>query len=155
LNGETEKKPWDDRRRWVREHFADWRDVDKPFAFVAACMELSRAKKDPQGFITHLPISFDGTWNGIQHLALLSRDEEAGRLVNLTDCATPQDVYDVVAKHILWLLQKEDRRLRSDNKKIDDAWCYGWWRERLASLNDKQRRNITKYGKVESIRDTV
>ena len=155
---QLDKKPWGDRVRWAKERFdliervaADpkgsfehWRHADKQFAFVAACMELSRARKDPTGFITHLPISFDGTCNGIQHLALLSRDEEAGRLVNLTDCDTPQDVYQVVTQYIRQLLEDEDPRLRSKSKKINDAWCYGWWRERLAALSDKQKRKLFK-----------
>jgi hypothetical protein len=157
-DGKTDKEPWDDRRRWVKQHehmieriaadpqgsFDDWRGADKPFAFVAACMEWSRARKDPQGFITHLPIGFDGTCNGIQHLALLSRDEEAGRLVNLMDCDRPQDIYRVVTQHIMQLLEEEDPRLRSDNKKVNDAWCYGWWRERLAPLSDKNKRKLFK-----------
>jgi DNA-directed RNA polymerase len=155
---QLDKKPWDDRRRWVNTHmdmieriaadpqgsFDDWRNADKKFAFIAACQELSRAKKDPQGFITHLPIGFDGTCNGIQHLALLSRDEEAGRLVNLTDTDKPQDIYEIVAKYIIQLLEDEDPRLRSNNKKINDAWCYRHWRERLAPLSDKQKRKLFK-----------
>jgi DNA-directed RNA polymerase len=94
----VDKQPWPVRQRWVRDHidliervaaepqnnFDDWRGADKPFAFVAACQELVRARRDLAGFITHLPIGFDGTCNGIQHLALLARDENVGRLVNLT-----------------------------------------------------------------------
>jgi len=101
--GSTDKRPWADRLRWTKDNtdliervaanpqgiLEHWckadKKPDKPFAFVAACMELSRARKDPAGFITHLPIPFDCTCNGIQHLAMLSRDEEAGRLVNLVD----------------------------------------------------------------------
>jgi hypothetical protein len=138
-HGKTEKEPWADRRRWVKEHadmieriaadplnnFDLWsKDVDKPFAFLAACIELSRARKDPAGFITHLPVGFDGTCNGIQHLALLSRDEEAGHLVNLMDCNRPQDIYRVVTQYIMQLLEEEDPRLRSDNKKISSAASY-------------------------------
>src|SRR5262249_7567336 len=92
--GDVDKKPWADRLRWAKQHtdliervtadpqgsFDHWRDADKQFAFVAACMELSRARKNPEGFETHLPIGFDGTCNGIQHLAMLSRDEEAAEL---------------------------------------------------------------------------
>jgi hypothetical protein len=158
-HGQAEKEPWADRVRWVKEHadmieriaadphnnFDLWsKDVDKPFAFLAACIELSRARKDPVGFITHLPVSFDGTCNGIQHLALLSRDEAAGRLVNLMDCDRPQDIYRVVTQHIMQMLEGEDPRLRSDNKKVNDAWCYGWWRDRLAPLSDKQKRRLFK-----------
>jgi DNA-directed RNA polymerase len=112
---QTDKKPWDDRLRWARDNIdfiervaaapedtfdpegtlkRGWRNADKPFAFVAACKELSRALKNPESFETHLPIGFDCTANGLQHLVLLSfdrrsqnlateRDWEAARLVNL------------------------------------------------------------------------
>jgi DNA-directed RNA polymerase len=37
---------------------------------------------------------FDATCSGIQHLALLARDANAARLVNLTgDTERPRDVY--------------------------------------------------------------
>src|SRR5262249_8422026 len=103
-----DKRPWHDRVGWAKDNadliqrvaadpkgsFERWRKADKPFAFVASCMELSRARKNPEGFETHLPIGFDGTANGLQHLVLLSfdrrshnlateRDWEAARLVNL------------------------------------------------------------------------
>src|SRR5262249_55237359 len=86
-HGKTDKEPWADRVRWVKEHadmieriaadphnnFDLWsKDVDKPFAFLAACIELSGSRTDQAGFITHLPLSFDTTCNVIQHLAFLS-----------------------------------------------------------------------------------
>jgi DNA-directed RNA polymerase len=87
-----------------------------------------------------LPISFDGTCNGIQHLALLSRDEEAGRLVNLADTDTPQDIYLVVTRDVMKLLEDEDSRLLNGK----NAWCFSWWRKRLAELNEKQKRKLFK-----------
>jgi DNA-directed RNA polymerase len=156
--GAVDKKPWADRLRWAKEHtdviervaadpqgsFDLWRDADKPFAFVAACRELSRARKDPAGFVTHLPIGFDGTCNGIQHLALLSRDEEAARLVNLIDSDAPQDIYLAVMWHVRKLLDGEDHRLRTKGNEAQDAWCFECWRERLKSLTDKDRRKLFK-----------
>jgi len=124
--------------------FDDWRDADKQFAFVAACIELSRARKDPTGFVTHLPIGFDGTCNGIQHLALLSRDDEAARLVNLIDNDAPQDIYLAVTWHVMKLLDGEDHRLRTKGNEAQDAWCFEWWRERLKSLTDKGKRKLFK-----------
>src|SRR5262249_12692313 len=145
-----DKTPWEDRLRWAKENknliervaadpqssFDRWRDADKKFAFVAACIELSRAQKNPAGFETHLPIGFDATASGIQHLAMLSRDAEVGRLVNLIDNNKPQDVYSVVIAHILQMLEDEDRRLG----KEDCEW-FGWWRNRLSELDKEPRRN--------------
>ncbi len=156
--GEVDKKPWADRLRWAKENtdliervaadpqnsFDLWRGADKPFAFVAACQELVRARKDLTGFITHLPIGFDGTCNGIQHLAMLARDEEAGRLVNLIDSDTPQDIYLVVTRHIMSLLENEDRRVFTKGREAQDAWCFDWWRNRLGELDERQRRKLFK-----------
>jgi DNA-directed RNA polymerase len=160
-----DKKPWHERLQWAKTNhdmiecvaadpqntFDLWRGADKPFAFVAACQELVGAWHDQAGFITHLPVSFDGTCNGIQHLALLARDKEAAKLVNLIDSvpthqvsATPQDIYEVVRRRIMELLEIGDKRLRSKKKEIDDAWCFGWWRERLRSLNKKDLRKLFK-----------
>jgi DNA-directed RNA polymerase len=156
--GEVGKKPWADRLRWAKQHtdliervaadpqgsFDHWRNADKKFAFVAACIELSRARKDPAGFTAHLPIGFDGTCNGIQHLALLSRDEEAGRLVNLIASDVPQDVYLVVTAYVMNLLDNHDGRLRAKDKGCRSDWCFDWWRERLGSLTDGDRRKLFK-----------
>jgi DNA-directed RNA polymerase len=125
-----DKKPWRDRISWAKENFdliervaADpkgsfdyWCEADKQFAFVAACIELSRARKNPTGFETHLPIGFDGTANGLQHLALLARDEHAARLVNLIDSDIPQDIYLAVTQRVMKLLKGEDDRLFSKHK---------------------------------------
>jgi hypothetical protein len=95
--GSTDKERWAERRQWVRDHLDDiervvanpqrtfdfWGGAEHPFQFVAACRELIGALNDPVGFITHQPIGFDGTANGLQHLTLLSRDAEAAKLLNL------------------------------------------------------------------------
>jgi DNA-directed RNA polymerase len=119
-----------------------WRNADKPFAFVAACIEWSQARKDGDGFNTHLPIPFDCTCNGIQHLTMLSRDEEAARLVNLVDTDRPKDIYLVVTRDVVKLLEEEEPRLLNKDKK--NAWCFQWWRKRLEDLDDRQRRKLFK-----------
>jgi DNA-directed RNA polymerase len=99
------KRPWDVRADWTRQHrdmivrtarnpeeTVDWWcRADAPFSFVAAAKEWVAA--GDRGYITRLPITLDATCNGVQHLALLSRDEEAGRLVNLMAGDKPQDVF--------------------------------------------------------------
>lgn len=44
-----------------------------------------------------LPVSFDGSCSGLQHMAGAMLAEE-GRFVNLTDNEAPQDIYAIVAK---------------------------------------------------------
>jgi DNA-directed RNA polymerase len=107
---ETDKDWFSDRVAWADKNrdlikrvaadpvatFQEWRDVDKPFAFVAACRELV-ASDDPN-FITHLPISFDGRANGIAHLALIAKDRAAAEMVNLLESDERHDIYSEVAR---------------------------------------------------------
>jgi DNA-directed RNA polymerase len=76
-----------------------WKAADKPFLFVAACRELARAWAEGESFVTRLPVSFDGSCSGLQHLCAMTRAEE-GALVNLTPSDCPQDIYQVVADRV-------------------------------------------------------
>jgi DNA-directed RNA polymerase len=103
------KKTFGAREKWVDDNLtliADyvnrplentgWTQADSPFLFLAACRELVSALNVGPAYVTHLPTSWDGACNGLQHLAAMTRAPE-GRLVNLTDNAEPLDVYQVVA----------------------------------------------------------
>lgn len=111
-HGEADKEWFGDRVAWADKNrslteriaadpvatFQEWRDVDKPFAFVAACRELVAA--DDPNFITHLPISFDGRANGIAHLALIAKDRAAAEMVNLLELDERHDIYGEVAHRL-------------------------------------------------------
>lgn len=103
-----DKKPFEDRVKWVNDNIADiadyvkrplyrteWTKADSPFLFLAACRELIECDNDPS-YVTHLPTSWDGACNGLQHLFLMCRDPQ-GYLVNLVDTDAPNDIYQVVA----------------------------------------------------------
>jgi DNA-dependent RNA polymerase-like protein len=142
------KKSWGDRLDWARdtetrkmiERIARspddtiklWSDADRPFAFVAACRELDAALKHPDRFITHLPVEFDGSANGIQHLALLAHDDVAARRVNLVKADEPHDVYQDVIVEVRQLLELDD-----------DKWA-AWWLERFDLLGIKKVRKLIK-----------
>ena len=51
-------------------------------------------------FVSHLPISFDGSCSGLQHLSAMTKDRATGELVNLTDNPLPQDLYQTVAENV-------------------------------------------------------
>ena len=57
-------------------------EADKPVSFLAACIELDNALVNPE-FVGRLPIPLDGSNNGWQHLARISMDAQAGKLVSL------------------------------------------------------------------------
>jgi DNA-directed RNA polymerase len=104
------KRPIKERIEWCNTHgpmimniasdplvHTKWTQADKPFLFLAACFELSAALAQGSSYMTHLPISFDGSCSGLQHLSAMTRAAE-GVMVNLTPSALPQDVYQVIAE---------------------------------------------------------
>lgn len=111
----VDKIALDERAAWTDAHlalilrvaedplsFRWWADdeVDAPVQFLAACFELAEAMRlsNPEDFVSSLPILVDGSCNGIQHLAALSRDAEAGAQVNLVPSPHPNDIYGRVAE---------------------------------------------------------
>jgi DNA-directed RNA polymerase, mitochondrial len=71
--------------------------IDKPVQYMAACAELTRAIDVGPDFITHLPLTFDGSCSGLQHLCAMTCSED-GRLVNLIESEEAADLYSCVAE---------------------------------------------------------
>ena len=61
---------------------------------------MNGAARKTKGFISHLPVSIDGSANGIQHYSAMLRDEVGAKTVNLTPTDAPQDIYQTVADKI-------------------------------------------------------
>ena len=57
---------------------------DERYQFIAACAELVQALDTGPKFKTRLPLIFDCTNSGLQHLSAMRRDRTEGRWVNLT-----------------------------------------------------------------------
>jgi hypothetical protein len=148
-----DKRPWAERVKWTREHKEDirwveadpgraiihWRTTGDPdkkpeetFMYIAACRELVAAWDNPGNFTTHLPISFDGSCNGIQHLAMIMSDPVAAKLVNLIASHAPQDVYKKIVDCVLLRLKTARGRHAM------------WWQATFARLDDKTKRKLIK-----------
>lgn len=108
-----DKGSYQERFDWVLEHSEKlisygehplqdrgWASADKPFQFLAWCMEYSKYIKHPDTFTTHIPIQLDGTCNGLQHYSALLRDKVGGRAVNLINSEKPNDIYATVAERL-------------------------------------------------------
>jgi DNA-directed RNA polymerase len=108
------KKPFEDRVAWVDANMAQilrvgddpkrclwWTEADAPFLFMAACVELgdaiAKTNGHPENYISHIPVSFDGSCSGLQHLAAMTRCEDTAKLVNVSPTPKPSDVYQTVA----------------------------------------------------------
>lgn len=87
----TAANPYDNR--W-------WHDADKPWQFLAFCFEWAaykRAENAGETFISSLPVSMDGSCNGLQIFSLMLRDPIGGEATNLLPAPRPQDIYQIVA----------------------------------------------------------
>lgn len=114
----VDKVPFDERVAWTEENeeglwdsavdpldpHALWRQADDPFQALAGCFELVRVLAGGPETLSHLPISMDGSCNGLQNFSSLLADEIGGTATNLVPSDRPQDIYrqvaDVVARKI-------------------------------------------------------
>jgi DNA-directed RNA polymerase len=92
-----------------------WLEADKPYQFLAWCMEFSSLVKQGWGYESRFPVSADGSCNGLQHLSAILRDERGGRATNLIPAAVPQDIYTEVAEEAL-------ARVKQDNSELARQW---------------------------------
>jgi len=83
-----------------------WTEADKPFQFLAWCMEvhswttITGNAHDPN-FVSHLPIQVDASNNGLQILSLLMRDPVGGKATNCIHSELPCDLYQEVADKVI------------------------------------------------------
>ena len=83
-----------------------WREADEdPWLFLAFCFEYKEYTLDSYNFLSHLPIAFDGSCNGLQHLSAILLDEIGGESVNLTNKAEKRDIYNDVKDKTISLLE--------------------------------------------------
>lgn len=106
-----DKATLEERMAWVQERtdlllqFADdpvnnqgWLEAGDPLQFLAWCFEYAEYVRSPRSFKSALPISMDGSCNGLQNLSAMFRDEIGGKATNLTANTVMEDIYNNVAK---------------------------------------------------------
>jgi DNA-directed RNA polymerase len=113
----VDKMTLEDRVAWVDNHIefiyetartkAIHPDAEKAYSFLACCNELlayKRATMEGKDFMSGLPIPIDGSNNGWQHLAAMSKDKQAGTLVSLVPTPIQKDFYVAVAKELIGIM---------------------------------------------------
>ena len=73
-----------------------WINADSPWGFLRGCLEWSGYTSDPSGFLSTLPVAFDGSCSGLQHFSAMFLDEVGGREVNLVAGLDRHDIYNTV-----------------------------------------------------------
>jgi Mitochondrial DNA-directed RNA polymerase len=80
-----------------------WTEADSPLQFYAACVEwanLMDAVERGEDYVCALPVSIDGTCNGLQHFSAMLRDERLASAVNVVATSTPGDIYAEIAEEV-------------------------------------------------------
>jgi DNA-directed RNA polymerase, mitochondrial len=137
-----DKLPWPDRVQWTEANEAmlrritedplgnrqEWEgEADKLWSALAAAREWIAyldSGRSPE-FVTTLPIFIDGTCNGLQHFAALSRDPDLARLVNLAPSDSPQDIYQDVAEAALQDIQHKAKHGAHRRRREERARAHG------------------------------
>lgn len=114
------KRPFQGRVDWVAENAdmirsvtADplgderWHEAEEPWQFLALAHEVVGYWREGFAFVSHMPVTMDGTCNALQHLAALTRDADVGREVNMLPGDAPRDLYQVVADGVAERLTAE------------------------------------------------
>lgn len=118
--GGKDKLSFEERIAWVRRNWAlfeqiadnplddtSWAaEMKEPFSFLAACYEWVDYKRTGKGYSSHIPIAQDGTCSGLQHFSAMLRDTEGAAATNLLPFDTPQDIYRLVAKRTIKVLEE-------------------------------------------------
>lgn len=120
---QRESWAWDKSDEFVRiaENPYDnlmWLEADKPYQFLAWCFEFAQLVRQGWGYISTLPVSADGSCNGLQHLSAILRDERGGRATNLLPAAQPQDIYTEVAMEAMARVMNEDTEMSRQWKRF-------------------------------------
>jgi DNA-directed RNA polymerase len=111
VDGRKVNRTPEEREQWTRDNEADllriasdpyvntaWRKADKPYQFLAACMEWAGYTYEGPGFKSHLAGALDGSCSGVQMLSGMTRDGSAGAMVNLTPTERGDDYYGRMAE---------------------------------------------------------
>lgn len=114
-----DKKPISERLEWVYSNeemlrkihqdplmYTQWAQADKPYAFLAAAMEMGEFFETGYGFVSRVPIAQDASNQGLQIYAMLLRDPEGAHHTNVTPSDYPQDLYQVVADRVIEKLKE-------------------------------------------------
>ena len=109
-----DKDDLDDRVQWVRDNSEQiirsvedgtWTNADSPVMYLAWALEYREFVRGPEAFVSRLPLSQDGTCNGLQHFSALLRDDVGGAAVNLVPGPHQRDIYLDVAAATTGLLE--------------------------------------------------
>ncbi|WP_142850907.1 DNA-directed RNA polymerase [Telmatospirillum sp. J64-1] len=102
-----------------------WTKADKPWQFLAFCMEWQAFQEHGWGYVSSLPIALDGSCNGLQHYSAALRDPVGGAAVNLLPSELPQDIYARVAEVVVDELRLNHPRTGTESDMAQKWLAFG------------------------------
>lgn len=128
-----------------------WGNLDAPFEFLAWSFEYQKLQKyleehngHAKGFITGIPIAFDGTCSGLQHFSAILRDPIGAKEVNLAPGDKPNDIYQTVADKVNCVLEQDAKTGTGDTTDDHDKIKYGTKTLAQGWLSFGVNRKVTK-----------
>ena len=116
-----DKKPFKERLDWVfsnRESFKaihkdplennQWTNADKPWQFLASCLELAEFFENGYGTRTRVPVAQDASNQGLQLYSIMLHDEQGCYATNVLPSDSPKDLYQLVANRCIERLKASD-----------------------------------------------
>lgn len=132
---------FDDRVKYIEDHYTQikecvdnprgnlwWTTWDEPWRGLATAKEVVAAMEsgDTPSFFSHIPVCMDGTCNGYQHYAALSRDPTIAKYTNLMSSDKPDSIYTHVKTAAILL---NESRCNSTTIKDEEGVvnpCHAW-----------------------------
>ena len=153
-----DKLPFTKRLAWVELHEKeilaiaenplenrDWINADKPFCYLAACLDYAGYLKEGLAHVSHLPVAMDGTCNGLQLYSLMLRDEIGGYATNLIPADSPQDIYAIVADKVKRTLKHyADNPAKYDKEEEKGKMTFNKYKDAKQLLKLPIDRSATK-----------
>lgn len=162
------------RVQWVNENVENIINYDNgklikkaksKVLFLAFCIEFSRfynfmCDETLINFNTYLPIQFDGTCNGFQHLAMLSNEKKLFKQLNITNSnknERPEDWYSYIILRIKEKLKMKLKTITEDSElyeSIKRLKNFMWTREIFKKIIMTYPYNTTMLTKIKYIKES-
>lgn len=126
-----------------------WSQSDKPWQVLSLCHELyqiSLFQGPVETYKTRIPIHQDGSCNGLQHYAALTKDPKGAKTVNLLPSVEKQDVYTEVLN-----LMKQKLTDTKEHQIIDKIVT----RKLIKRPIMTQVYGVTRYGSLNQISEEL
>jgi DNA-directed RNA polymerase len=102
-----------DRVNWIKLNHENimnldkdfWLKADEPLLFLAFCFEYKNLNTNKL-YTSHLPLQLDATCNGLQHLSIMSANQNLARLVNILPNTKDQNPFDLYGVALVLIKEK-------------------------------------------------